>query len=238
MGLLMAELLSGWQRPDGTRIAAIRIALEPGWKTYWRTPGEAGIPPRLDFTGSANVSDLSVRWPAPEVFDSGGLRTVGYHDGVVLPLVIRPVAPAAPVDLRVRADIGICGRVCVPVALEFNARLQGPGRHDPVIETALAAQPRPADVPRDCTMTPMHDATRVTAKINLPISIGSPVVLFELKSRPVWVSDAQTQWKGDQLIAWADFVIPDASPFAVNPADVRITLLSDRGALEIDGCDG
>src|SRR5438552_1656004 len=47
----------------------LQFELRPGWKTYWRSPGDAGFPPRGDWSRSSNVADVSVAWPAPERFE-------------------------------------------------------------------------------------------------------------------------------------------------------------------------
>ena len=66
-----------------------RLQLQPGWKTYWRTPGDSGVPPRFDFSKSENVEAVTVLWPAPTKFDDGaGGHSLGYHDQIVLPLRI------------------------------------------------------------------------------------------------------------------------------------------------------
>ena len=81
--LAQVEVLPGWRAANGDHIAGLRITLAPGWKTYWRAPGDAGIPPIFSFTGSQNIQAVAPHWPVPEVFDSNGVQTIGYHDGVV-----------------------------------------------------------------------------------------------------------------------------------------------------------
>ena len=78
-------------------MAGVRIALDKGWKTYWRSPGDAGIPPSLNFADSQNVARVTVHWPTPEIFDQNGLRSVGYDDELILPLEITPADPSQPV---------------------------------------------------------------------------------------------------------------------------------------------
>lgn len=235
-GLERAEILEGWQRDDGTRMAGLLIALAPGWKTYWRAPGDAGIPPQIAFAGSENLGKAKLHWPAPEVFDTAGIRTVGYHGGLILPIEITPEDTAKTVDLRIEATIGICDKICIPANLHFEADLTGKGAPDPRIETALAAEPKRIVAPTECTVQPVRDGMNVTARITLPPAIGPEQPLFELASTPVWVSEAQSHREGDQLVATADFVPPEAEPFDLDPKDIRITVLSDRGAVQIDGC--
>ncbi|WP_110804860.1 protein-disulfide reductase DsbD domain-containing protein [Rhodobacter viridis] len=234
-GLLSAELLPGWQEKDGSRVAAIRIALAPGWKTYWRVPGDVGVPPQFDFNASTNVAALQVIWPAPEVFEAGETETVGYHDTLVLPLRITPKAPKAPVTLTAELEFGICDEVCVPVSVALTKDLSGPGAENPEIVAAMAAAPRPGPGLARCTVTPIRDGMRVAARIDMPQAAGE-TALFELRSRPMWVSEPEISRQGDQLLASVDFVPEDARPFDLDPADLRITVVSHGDAVEIDGC--
>lgn len=80
------DVLPGWQTPSGTRMVGLKITLAEGWKTYWRAPGDAGIPPQFEWTGSQNVSGASFLWPTPELFETNGAVTIGYHGTVVIPI--------------------------------------------------------------------------------------------------------------------------------------------------------
>ncbi|WP_295534037.1 protein-disulfide reductase DsbD domain-containing protein [uncultured Thioclava sp.] len=235
-GLEGAQLLSGWMRVDGTRVAGLSIALEPGWKTYWRAPGDAGIPPQIDFQDSENVANIALHWPTPEVFDSAGMRTIGYHGDLLLPITITPKDASKPVDLDAHATIGICDQICVPVSLNLRAHLDGKGQHDPQIEAALDAEPKTISAQAHCETKPVRDGVNLTARLELPPAIGPEDTLFELRSTPVWVSESSSHREGNMLIASADFVPPEAKPFDLDLSDLRITVLSDRGAVQIDGC--
>lgn len=235
-GVLAVQALPGWRVPDGARVAALRLALEPGWKTYWRIPGEAGIPPVLDFTGSHNIADIEVIWPVPDVFDDRGARAVGYVREMILPLRIRPTDAEQPVILSARLDLGVCRDICVPVSLDVSADLTGPGQPDARISQAMAAIPRP--VPEGaarCRIEPITDGMRVQAQIDVPPSAGE-VALLELRSQPMWVSDPVISRDGEHLLASVDFVPDAAQPFALDPGDLRITVLGAGDAIEIDGC--
>lgn len=234
-GLEGVEVLQGWRTPEGGRVAALHIALDPGWKTYWRVPGEAGVPPILDFSGSTNVADVQVVWPAPEVFDQDGLRSVGYLNELVLPLEITPANPAEPVRLDADLDIGICHDICVPVQFEVQADLDGPGAPDAEISAALGAEPKPRPGLARCTVEPVRDGMRVNAAIDLPQAAGE-VAMFELRSTPMWVSESMMDRDGAALLASAEFVPDAGKPFALDQGDLRITVLSAAGAIEIDGC--
>lgn len=234
-GLQGVEVLQGWRTPEGGRVAALRIALDPGWKTYWRVPGDVGVPPMLDFSGSGNLAHMEVIWPAPEVFDQDGARTVGYHDSVVLPLEITPADPSKPVRLDADLEIGICHDICVPVQIEVDADLEGPGAPDAEIAAALRAEPTPRSGLARCALEPIRDGMRVNAAIDLPAAPGE-VAMFELRSTPMWVSETEMGRDGQTMFASAEFVPESGKPFDLDPNDLRITVLSTAGAIEIDGC--
>src|ERR1700761_7633135 len=109
------RLLAG-SRSGPVLLGGIAIQLDPGWKTYWRTSGDSGVPPRFDFSKSDNVEAVTVLWPAPTKFDDGsGGFSLGYHDSVVLPLRIVPKSNDKPVTLRANINYAVCEKICIPV---------------------------------------------------------------------------------------------------------------------------
>lgn len=238
--VLQASVLTGWQTEDGTQMLALRLVLAPGWKTYWRSPGDAGIPPEFDWSASRNLGALRIHWPAPSVFHTAGFTTIGYHDELVLPVEVAPLDPSRPVDLAVTIDLGICRDICLPASLALTARIEAPGAPDPAIRAALAARPRSGAEAGlsgiSCGVEPIRDGLRLTATLALPAPGGSETVAIETGDRRVWVSEAQASRQGGKLTAVADLVPPDAAPFALDRSGVTVTVISDTGAVEITGC--
>lgn len=105
----------GVETSSAVKRAGLELALDTGWKTYWRYPGDAGVPPRFDFSASDNVASVEVRYPAPQRFEDGNGTSIGYRKGVVLPLAVTPRDPRQPVLLRVKVEYAICEKLCVPV---------------------------------------------------------------------------------------------------------------------------
>src|SRR6201747_3353240 len=96
------RLLAG-SRSGAVLLGGVSIQLQPGWHTYWRTPGDSGVPPRFDFSKSDNVEAVTVLWPAPRKFDDGaGGTSLGYVKQIVLPLRIVAKNADKPVTLRAR----------------------------------------------------------------------------------------------------------------------------------------
>jgi DsbC/DsbD-like thiol-disulfide interchange protein len=94
--------------------AGIEIRLKGGWHTYWRYPGDAGVPPRFDFAGSQNVKSVDVKWPAPRPITEHGLTAIGYTGNMIWPLAVVPQDRTRPVTLRLKLDYAVCEKLCVP----------------------------------------------------------------------------------------------------------------------------
>jgi suppressor for copper-sensitivity B len=99
------------------------VELEPGWKAYWRSPGDAGIPPGVDWSGSDNIGATTFHWPAPARFDYFGIETFGYHDRVVFPIDVAVAEPGKPVKLQARAELLVCDDICIPHTMVLSLDL-------------------------------------------------------------------------------------------------------------------
>jgi DsbC/DsbD-like thiol-disulfide interchange protein len=122
---------------DGKLHGGIEIMLEPGWWTYWRTPGAAGLPPAIDFGASENLGAVTVSFPLPERHDDGYGATNIYPDGVLLPFSAEVPDAGAPVRLNLSLDLGVCREVCVPDHVEAVLDLE-PGAASRIAAATLA----------------------------------------------------------------------------------------------------
>ncbi len=239
--VVKAEVLPGWVTSRGTRMAALRLTLAPGWKTYWRAPGDTGIPPQFDWSGSRNLARVTLHWPSPRVFNDGGLRTIGYKRELVLPIEITPKDPSAPVELVANVDLGVCESICVPASLSFSAPLSGRGAPDPAIEAALAARPltaREAGISGvTCALEPISDGVRVTARIPAQRIGGREVAVIEPGNPRIWASETETRREAGSLMASAELVPPAGQAMALSRKALRVTLLGNGRAIDIQGCD-
>jgi DsbC/DsbD-like thiol-disulfide interchange protein len=237
-----AELLPGWRDASGDHVAAVRITLAPGWKTYWRSPGDAGIPPYFDWTGSGNLSGVTTVFPVPYVFHQNGVRSVGYSGEVILPLRLTPSDPDAPIRLTGDLEIGVCEDVCIPVSFDLAAELPLPGYRDDRIDAALDNQPASAAASGvssvTCTVEPIPDGIRLTARIVMPPIGRDEVAVLEMPDPAIWVSEAEMSRDAGTLVAVAEMVPPSGKPFLVDRSDVRITVLSGDRGVDIRGCTG
>ena len=236
-----AELRPGWRLPNGDHIAALHLTLAPGWKTYWRAPGDAGIPPLFDWAGSRNVASLGIVWPTPHVFWQSGMRSIGYKDDLVLPIRIHPQGPG-DIRLDTEMQMGLCKDICVPHTLRISAVLKPNSRPDPMIASALASVPftaREAGVAGvRCTLAPARGGMTLRAEIQMPRSGGDEDAVIEPGLPEVWASEPSTRRDGKTLIAESRLVHMDGKPFMIDRSRVRITVLGRDHAVDIQGCDG
>lgn len=138
------RLVDGGRAPDGALLAALAMRLKPGFKTYWRHPGDSGVPPIVRFEGLANLKSAELLFPAPKRFDDGaGGVSFGYlSEEVLLPILVTPIDPAKPVRLKLHADYAVCEKLCVPASGGAELLLAGrPTSHGDAVRQALAAVP-------------------------------------------------------------------------------------------------
>ena len=141
------RLVSGAVTQDGSAApyAAIQLRMDPGWKTYWRNPGDSGVPPSFDWSGSKNLKSAEVLYPAPHRFADANGTAIGYKDEVVFPVKITPEHAGEPVDLALTFEYGLCKDLCIPNSASLNVVLPPDlGKGDAVlIDTALSRVPKP-----------------------------------------------------------------------------------------------
>ncbi|WP_375689137.1 protein-disulfide reductase DsbD domain-containing protein [Pseudooceanicola sp. LIPI14-2-Ac024] len=239
---LSVRLLPGWRNADGTHTAGLELKLAEGWKTYWRSPGEAGVPPVFTWTGSDNLRDARIVWPRPVVFDQAGMRSIGYEDHVVLPLILTPERADAPITLRGEAAVGICEDVCVPVEMRLTGVLDpSEGRRDPAIAAALASRPYSAREGQvagvDCSVAPGRYGLTLTVSIAMPDIGGDETVVVETGDPHLWAGDATSTRRGGRLTGETELVHSSGGAFALNRSGLTFTVLGHDRAVEIKGCD-
>lgn len=104
-------------------MVGIYLKMKEGWKTYWRVPGDAGIPPLFDWSGSKNLKNVTVLWPAPiRLVDPYGIA-IGYNNEILFPAKLEPIDKAKPIELKVNFQYGVCKDICVPEEANLTAKL-------------------------------------------------------------------------------------------------------------------
>jgi len=242
------EALSG----GGTRLYAfVEIVMAEGWKTYWKSPGESGLPPHVDLARSENLAAAEVLYPVPERITEKGDTIVGYRGAVVFPIALSPKDPAKPIVVAADVDFGMCKDICVPTSAALTLTLE-PGLADPPAEVAaraLAAVPRPAATapaeaatrPRlaDVTITrpaPPDAVEAVPGKLVLTVTapgLGSgPADAFIAPPDGLYLPDpALTRREGDRVVFEAELT-PDLDFAGLTGKSIGVTLSAPGGATD------
>jgi DsbC/DsbD-like thiol-disulfide interchange protein len=217
-----------------TKSAGVEIRLAPGAKTYWRYPGDSGIPPHFDFAGSRNVKSVMVRWPAPQRLTDESGTTIGYKHDVVFPLEVVAEDAAKPVMLKLKLDYGVCEKICVPADANAELTLEGPGG---AFADRIAASdtrvPKPAKLGGDDAFA-VRAARREGNKVVVEVAAPGAVDLFAEGPTSGWalpVPARGEQAGGVQRFSFdLDGLPPDTKP---DGATLTLTAVSGGDAIEV-----
>lgn len=235
------SLLPGWDEPGVGRIAGLAIRLEPGWKTYWRSPGEGGLAPVFDWSGSRNLADVTVEWPAPRAVETYGMLSVVYDEDVVLPLRVVAVDADRPVLLALSLAFGVCADICIPaqaeVTLEISPRAEAYG--------AAEIRAHRARVPLDAVAGGVIEAAcgvrgagidRVfEARLLLDAPTRRAPTLIVEGPEAAWFAPVSVHREGAALVGSGEVQVYGDGVW-IGRDSLRLTLLWPDRAIDITGC--
>jgi DsbC/DsbD-like thiol-disulfide interchange protein len=233
------RLLAG-SRSGSVLMGGIAFALQQGWKTYWRTPGDSGVPPRFDFSKSDNIEAVTVLWPAPMQFDDGaGGHSLGYKGQVVLPLRIVVKNADKPVTLRAAISYAVCEKLCIPV--EANAELafaSVASTEDSALYAALDTVPKPANVgdPNPLTIRDVKREGKSAVVVNVAAPDARDISLFVEGPTPNWALPVPKLIEGGPPGVKRFSFELDGLPPGVSPegAALKLTLVGGDKAYEFN----
>lgn len=235
-----ASLVPGETAPDGTRMAGLVLDLAPGWKTYWRNPGAAGIPPEFDWSRSRNLASAEILWPRPYFFESFGLKTIGYKDRVIFPVRLVPKDAGQPIELGLDLRIGVCQEICVLEETDL-ALLLAPGESGhgaALIEAAVATVPAPGAEAGLTAATCRIAGAGQSRSFDATLDFGRPLpgvsVILEGPGTS-WFEKVETTEKDGKLHVTAELSLLDGTAW-VGRSDVRMTVLAGDLAADVQGC--
>lgn len=217
--------------------AGVEIKLQSGWHTYWRYPGDSGVPPQFDFSGSDNLKTAKVLYPAPQLHKDESGETIVYERDVIFPVEVTPQDPGKPVRLHLALDYAVCAKMCVPA--KGNAALvvrSGPEANS-LLQAAQARVPRKltADAAGLMLMRSGGGA-KPQVTIDIPAPPKGPVTVFVEGPTAEWAlpipKPAPQSPPGKREFTFAlDGLPPGIDPS--KPADLTFTVVEDAGAFEV-----
>jgi len=239
-GLKSASILHGWQTSDGTRVAGLLLDLEDGWKTYWRSPGASGFPPQFDFSGSENLGNISIQWPAPNIFGTDEYATIGYENSVVLPLLISPRVAGQDIKISLTADIGVCEDICIPMSFTLADQIPAGATARPsALVAALANGPWTAKdlgiQPLTCELSMGQNGFLADVSANSDKLDPNTRIIVEYPANNVWVNNGLTYRNNNAFEMQAEIIADTTVALARN--QFIINLLSDGVWAQHRGCD-
>jgi DsbC/DsbD-like thiol-disulfide interchange protein len=233
------RLLAG-SRSGAVLLGGIAIELQPGWHTYWRTPGDSGVPPRFDFGKSENIEAVTILWPAPTKFaDGAGGVSLGYQKQVVLPLRIVAKNADKPVTLRADINYAVCEKLCIPV--EASAELaftSVASTEDSTLFAALDTVPKPATIgdPNPLTIRDVKREGKNSVLVDVAAPDAKDVSLFVEGPTPDWALPVPKLLEhGPPGVKRFAFDL-DGLPPGANPdgAALKLTLVGGERAYEFN----
>ena len=218
--------------------AGIEIKLQPGWKTYWRYPGDSGVPPRFDFSGSENLSRAKVLYPAPHLFTDEAGNSIGYKDSVIFPLQILRKDPNKPVMLRLKLDYAVCEKLCIPAEGRAELTLNvGGSAQDAALTASEAHVPKQVTAAlAGLTARRVNNAPKPLVAVDLAANAGKPVALFVEGPGPEWALPIPQPAQGAPAGRRHFGFVLDGLPPGVDPKsqfELTFTVVESDRAIEV-----
>lgn len=211
-----ARLVAGQAVRDGLTglYAGVEVAMPEGWKTYWRSPGDAGgVPPDFDWTASENLASANVLYPAPHRLHDKAGDAVGYKGGVIFPIRLTPKDSTKPVVLHGKVEYGLCKDICIPAEAEFKVVIPPDVGASSELTDTLARVPQ---------ASPRSGIDPKLAAWHLDRSTGKPKLVLNVETASPDNADA--------------FIVAPGGTYV--PLPKRVANASGKAVFEVDLTDG
>lgn len=234
------RLVAGGRTGDGGYRIGVEIQLVGGFKTYWRVPGDAGIPPTFDWSASSNVGAVSLRWPAPKRFVDAGVTTIGYKDRVIFPVVVRAVEAGKPVVVTLNLDYAVCDRICIPAKGSATIRLPDAAEtvHTPALNAFREQTPRVGEPGKPNGKLGLMAAafaaegTRKTVDVTISVPAGGSLTDAFMEGPDGWLFGPPQLVSTDGETTRLRLTIEDKPKNVVGMVPLVLTLTGSPGAIE------
>jgi DsbC/DsbD-like thiol-disulfide interchange protein len=230
-GAVMRLVTSGEADPRGLLRGALDIALKPGWKTYWRDPGDTGIPPQIDVSRSRNVKSAAFSFPAPQRIEESYGVWAGYTAPVTLPVTFTLDGPADTIIADV--FLGVCRQICIPfqASLSLDPNVGAQATDDrAVVDRAFASLPAKAR-PGFRVHTVRGDSRRLYVEAEVPAGAGEPQ-LFVVSTDGYVLRTPELAEAGNGVASFVIEISKRAEPGQTGPApSIDYTLVAGQAAV-------
>lgn len=228
------RLIAGSPSKDiGKLRAGIEFRMDPGWHTYWRYPGDSGVPPRFDFHESENLREAKVLYPAPRAFTDESGTSIGYLDHVIFPVDVTPIDPKKPVTLKVAIYYAVCQKLCVPADANLELKMGDKSSFDDSLAKAEAEVPKPvAPQQAGLTLHRVGGGSKPTVEFELAGANGKDTQIFVEGSTAEWALPIPRSVEGskNRYSFMLDGLPPGTDPKA--PLDLTFTIVGADKAIE------
>lgn len=232
-----ARMVSVYNPDTGKVEGIVDVELKPGWTTYWRNPGEAGIPPLFDFSKSKGVAVSAPGFPVPRSKAASGIVSVVYTQNVAFPFEASPLIAPLSGEIKLEILLGVCEAICIPAVADFSQDLSKLNRSDPLSSSliAVAKQKLPVSEPREgwpnILGANMQSDTTVLIKTNLPLDTKKAELFVEGKD--TWFFNPAKLVRREGLLAEFELSLldlPEGTKIGETP--LRMTLTADGNGYE------
>lgn len=229
------SLLDGGEGKNGQILAGLSISLEKNVKTYWRMPGDSGLPPIFDFSASRNVDHVDIAWPAPSRLKDAEGTILGYENAVIFPLIVTPRNAKEPVTLSLTIDFGLCDTLCMPAKASLTRALASGGAARSSIESFLARVPKHAVIKGEYapSLISIEPAGQSPGALIITLRSPSPVKDVILEGPETWYfgqAEQLTDMDGTYRITVPIAQKPSSS--SLGGLVLTLTAISEDGATE------
>jgi DsbC/DsbD-like thiol-disulfide interchange protein len=219
-----ARLISSDSIVGGTTLAGLELDMPQATNTYWRIPGESGIPTQFDFSGSTGIADPHVHWPFPEIANTAGYRDYIYRGSVVFPIALKTGGGV----LNAAIMLGVCSDVCVPARASFSLPIGG-DKADPAQSIRLDQAEAATPIAWDRTGDPVGPVAAAPDGLvlsgldpsidpnTLIADVGDPSILFE------------TPQKSPEGSLWTLRLLGGAGGKTLEGRSVQLTFMTSNG---------
>ncbi|MDB5588075.1 MAG: Thiol-disulfide interchange protein contains DsbC and DsbD domain [Devosia sp.] len=230
-GVTMRLVSAGTIKPDGTTWLGVELDMPQNTKTYWRIPGETGLPTELDFAGSQGITGDAISWPYPERDQSGRYLDYVYHGPTLLPVQL--TLDAATAQIEVAVVMGVCSDICVPAQAKFSLPVDGTKDMPNGLRIRQAVAMAPIAWPD--AVQPIGDVQYRAADQMLLVHVTDPAV--DPDSLIVSTADGEPFFGAPQKSPEPDLVLVPVlgktHEINLENRPVQLTFTTDMGAYEI-----